>query len=129
MRCAAARVASRRGSSITIRPSSQSCSISQSGAIVVLPAPGGATSSAVPMVVQRRRQLRQHVDDRKIVGCCRQRHVSAECWRAVKRPGITSHWDGGTDPCRRRGDLLGDRAPLRSVPSLGACLRACHRAE
>ena len=41
-------VASRRGSSITMRPSSHGCSISHSGATVVLPAPGGATSSAEP---------------------------------------------------------------------------------
>jgi hypothetical protein len=46
MREAAARAASRLGSSITIRP--QPASISAIGTRVVLPAPGGATSIALP---------------------------------------------------------------------------------
>ena len=47
MRSAAARAAIRRGSSTRIlRPPSQASSISASGTRVVLPAPGGATSTA-----------------------------------------------------------------------------------
>ena len=47
MRWAAARAASRRGSSITIRsPASHGSSRRRSGTIVVLPAPGGACSTA-----------------------------------------------------------------------------------
>ena len=47
MRRAAARAASRRGSCITIfRPPSHGASSSASGTRVVLPAPGGATSTA-----------------------------------------------------------------------------------
>ena len=46
MRRAAARVATRRGSSITIRPSTTLDR--RSGTIVVLPAPGSAVSTAVP---------------------------------------------------------------------------------
>ena len=49
--------------------------------------------------------------------CCRQRHGSAECWRAVERPRIAGHRDGRADPRRRRGDLLGHRAPLPRRPS------------
>src|SRR4051812_14636003 len=48
MRRAAARAASRRGSSRTILPvPSQDASSSASGTSVVLPAPGGATSTAL----------------------------------------------------------------------------------
>ena len=48
MRAAAARVASRRGSSISMRPSPrQGVSSSASGTMVVLPAPGGATTTAL----------------------------------------------------------------------------------
>ena len=47
MNCAAARAATRRGSSITIfLPRSQSASSSASGTWVVLPAPGGASSTS-----------------------------------------------------------------------------------
>ncbi len=47
MRSAAARAASRRGSStISLPPAAQGSSISASGVTVVLPAPGGATSTA-----------------------------------------------------------------------------------
>ena len=48
MRVAAARVARRRGSSIRMRPSPrQGASSRASGTSVVLPAPGGATSTAL----------------------------------------------------------------------------------
>ena len=48
MRAAAARVARRRGSSIRMRPSPrQGASSRASGTRVVLPAPGGATSTAL----------------------------------------------------------------------------------
>lgn len=47
MRCAAARAARRRGSSITIlRPPSHGSSSSARGTTVVFPAPGGACSTA-----------------------------------------------------------------------------------
>ena len=49
MRRAAARAASRLGSSTTIRPEpSTGSAIRRNGTTVVLPAPGGATSTAVP---------------------------------------------------------------------------------
>src|SRR2546430_6617033 len=48
MRRAAARVASRRGSSMTMRlPASHGSSTSASGVTVVFPAPGGATNTAL----------------------------------------------------------------------------------
>src|SRR5690348_15783813 len=51
MRSAAARAAIRRGSSTRIlRPFAQACSASTSGTRVVLPAPGGATSTAASRV-------------------------------------------------------------------------------
>ena len=51
MRCAAARAARRRGSSITMRRSAhQGASASASGTRVVLPAPGGATSTTFETV-------------------------------------------------------------------------------
>ena len=47
MRCAAARAARRRGSSMTMRrPFTQGSLMSRSGTSVVLPAPGGATRTA-----------------------------------------------------------------------------------
>ena len=48
MRSAAARAAIRRGSSMTIRPSVSPASSIASGTRVVLPAPGGASSTAMP---------------------------------------------------------------------------------
>ena len=57
---AAARAASRRGSSITMRrPASHGSSSSASGTRVVLPAPGGACSTAAPCARERRPQLRE----------------------------------------------------------------------
>ncbi len=49
MRVATARAASRRGSSITIRPpAAHGSPRSASGTTVLLPAPGGASSTAAP---------------------------------------------------------------------------------
>ena len=67
MRSAAARAASRRGSSTRIRRAfcAQSSRASTNGTRVVLPAPGGATSTAALLRAQRRGQVRQRGVDRK----------------------------------------------------------------
>ncbi len=65
MNDAAARAASRRGSSMMIRPSPrQVASSSASGTRVVLPAPGGATSTARALL-QHSPQFRQNSIDRE----------------------------------------------------------------
>ena len=67
MRSAAARAASRRGSSTRIFLSAaQGSSSSTSGTRVVLPAPGGATSTAALLLPQRRGQPRQRLVDRQL---------------------------------------------------------------
>jgi len=69
------------------------------------------------------RELRQHVDHREVERLLRQRHVSAECWCAVKRPGVAGDGDRRADPRGRSGDLLGDRLPLGRIPTLGTSLQ------
>ena len=127
MRRAAARVASRRGSSITMRPCNHGCSINHNGATVVLPAPGGATSSAQPRVSSAVASSGSTSATGRSRACSRQRHVSAECRRAVERPRVAGDRDRRADPGGRSGDLLGDRSPLRGVPSLGAGLQVPSR--
>ena len=69
MRSAAARAASRRGSSTMILPlAAKASSSSASGTRVVLPAPGGATSTARVPASQRGDEPRQDVVDRQRVG-------------------------------------------------------------
>ena len=66
MRCATARAAMRRGSSIrSVRPASQSLSRRASGTMVLLPAPGGACSSTLRLCRQRVRQRRERLADRQ----------------------------------------------------------------
>ena len=66
MRAAAARAASRRGSSTMIfLPAAHGSSSSASGTRVVLPAPGGATSTAALRARKRCGQRRQRVVDRQ----------------------------------------------------------------
>ena len=81
------------------------------------------------VVLERVAQLGQHIDNRKVASRGRQRHVSAECWCAVKRSRVTGNWDGRADPCRCRSDLLGDLTPLFGVPTFGAGLQRAVQAD
>ena len=66
MRWATARAAMRRGSSMTSRlPAAQFSPSSASGTTVLLPAPGGAWSTAAPCPLERCAQRRQRRLDRQ----------------------------------------------------------------
>ena len=66
MRSALARAAIRRGSSMMIfLPFSQGASSSASGTRVVLPAPGGATSTAALLAASVRAEFVEHRVDRE----------------------------------------------------------------
>ena len=76
MRAAAARAARRRGSSRMRRlPFAHGSSSSASGARVVLPAPGGATSTALECAASAERSAPQHVVDRQRRGVGHERFL------------------------------------------------------
>ncbi len=88
MRRAAARAASRRGSRRMMRPSPRhGASSSASGTSVVLPAPGGATSTALLSVLERLGKRRQDVGDGKFREACHV-HVADPDDRPASRRGV-----------------------------------------
>lgn len=116
MRRAAARAASRRGSSTTMRRSaSQGSSRRRGGTRVVFPAPGGATRTAEPKSCRARRSSKIVPSTGRSVRGIR----SAERRCAGEGCGIAGSRDGRCRPRRRRRDRLGDRTPLDGRPALG----------
>ena len=128
IRRAAARVARRRGSSTTMRPSpSQGSSSRASGTTVVLPAPGGAA-----MTARVRPGARPERDDLDVVGREDRHHRrsadsaaegAGEPWNG---PGSPTSGMSGADQAVAARDGVGDGPPLvRVQPSAapGTCRR------
>ena len=95
MRCAAARAASRRGSSITILwPVIQSSCNRRSGTRVVLPAPGGAMSTECRRVVRASLSgAMASSTGRPVFG-----NDSDKCGCAAKRARVAGGRNGGSRP-------------------------------
>ena len=109
MRCAAARAARRRGSSITIlRPATQFSCMRRSGTSVVLPAPGGAMSTACRRVARAsRRGAMAPSTGRPVFG-----NESDKCGCAAKRARVAGPRNGGSRPTGKSCNSCGNFFPI-----------------